>query len=68
MRDLVARKRQPNDVIQDAQLQRIATASGLVGAEQIAAIEYAGKQDWIGSGPRPGTVVLTQAGWDAGNS
>jgi len=68
MRDLVARKRQPNHVIQNAQLQRIATASGFVAAEQIAAIEYAGRHDWIGDGPRQGTVVLTQAGWDAGNS
>jgi len=68
MRDLVARKRKPNDVIQNAQLQRIAMASGIDGAAHLAAIEFAGKQNWIGDGPRLGTVVLTQAGWDAGNS
>jgi hypothetical protein len=67
MRDLVARKQKPNDVIQNAQLQRIAIASGIDGAEQAAAIEYAGKQDWIGNGPRAGTIVFTQAGWDAGS-
>jgi hypothetical protein len=67
MRDLGARKQKPNDVIQSLQLQRIAIASEIDGAEQIAAIEYAGKHDWIGDGPRPGTVVLTQDGWDTGN-
>jgi hypothetical protein len=67
MRDLVARKLKPNDVIQRSRLQRIAIAAGIDGAEQIAAIEFAGKHDWIGDGPRPGMLVLTQDGYDAGN-
>ena len=64
---LVKADARPKEPVANAQIQSLAIAAGLHGAEFLDALTSAGGNHWIDQAT-PGFTVITQAGWENGNA
>ena len=58
----------PGEPIATARVDAVAASAGLAPSAVDDALNLAGEKGWIEEGPREGTICVTPAGWEHGNT